>query len=203
MIPRIAIDIVSSMLPVLILCSVVIITLRMAYLFNTKKPFVLYKELMALSFIMYILLLFELVTTTDYYSYGHNFVPFAEILRYSITSEYFYTNVIGNLVLFIPFGYYAAYYTKMNKWYLPLAVTLITSITIETIQMFVGRSFDMDDIILNVAGGMLGYLLYQVTSKLMTKYPDRFKNHLFLNLICILIIIALVFIILELYGALL
>ena len=199
MIPRIAINTLYSMWPVLILGSVVLITLRLVYLFNEKKKIILYRELIYLSFFIYIILLFELVTSTDYHAYGNNFVLFREIFRYQITSPLFLRNVVGNVVLFIPFGYFVSYFCKIKKVYLILIVSFITSSTIETIQFNIGRAFDVDDILLNVLGGLMGYGFYLLSSRFLKKYPNKFKNHLFLNFIFILIIMLLVLIMLNVY----
>ena len=201
MIPQKAINIVVDLWPMLVLISVVLITLRLTYLLVNHKKIVIYKELISLSFIIYIMLLFSLVTTSDFESFSNNFIPFREIFRYKLTSKLFYRNVIGNIVLFIPFGYFVSYYIKANKkWYISLFTTLITSLTIELIQMGIGRSFDVDDILLNLIGGLIGYLCYYVGEKIFQKYSDIYKNNLLLNFIYIIIIIVLSIIILSLYG---
>jgi len=175
--------------------------MRLTYLIVNHKKISIYKELISLCFIIYVMLLFELVTTSDFESFSNNFIPFKEIFRYSITSKLFYRNVIGNIILFVPFGYFTSYYCKLNKkWYLGLFISLITSLTIEIIQMGIGRSFDIDDIILNVLGGFIGYLVYYFSEKIFNKYSDKFKNNLLLNFVCIIMIIVLCVIILSLYG---
>jgi glycopeptide antibiotics resistance protein len=200
MIPKVAINMLVELWPMLLLFCIVIITLRITYLIVNHKKFILYKELISLSFIIYILLLFELVTSTDFESFSNNFIPFKEMFRYSITSKLFYRNVVGNIILFIPFGYYISYYCNLNKAYYNIVVTLITSFSIEVIQSLIGRSFDIDDIILNLVGGLFGYLIYKISKKILTKYPSKFKNNLLLNFLCIIIILVLCIIILSLYG---
>lgn len=200
MIPRVAINVIYNLLPMLILFSVVLITTRLIYLKTNNKPFILYKELLNLSFIIYILLLFELVTSSDFNSYSNNFIPFKEIFRYYFTSKLFYRNVLGNVAIFIPFGFFTSYYCKLKKVYLNLIITFVTSLSVELIQSLIGRSFDIDDIILNLAGGFLGYLIYLITLKLLIKFPIKTKNNIFLNLICIVIILILCYLILSLYG---
>ena len=198
--PRIAVDVIYSMWPELVLCSVVLITLRLVFLYNKKKPFILYRELLSLGFVIYIMLLFELVTTSDYYSYGSNFIPFKEIFRYQFTSSAFYQNVVGNVVIFIPFGYFVSYYCKVNRFYITVLVSFITSSTIEIIQSGVGRAFDVDDILLNVLGGFCGYLAYKLIEKIFVKFSITLKNNLLINFICVIIIFVLVLMILGLYG---
>lgn len=200
MVPKLAIDIVVNLWPMIALMSIVLITIRIAYLLSHNKKIYLIKEIISLCFIIYIILLFELVTTTDFESYSNNFIPFKEMLRYTFTSKLFFRNVIGNIALFIPFGYFVSYYCKFKNMIYCFIVTLITSTTIELIQMGIGRSFDIDDIILNVLGGLIGYIFYKVLEKIFAKYSDKFKNNLLLNLIFIIIIMFLALIILNLYG---
>ena len=100
----------------------------------------------------------------------------------------------------MPFGYYVNYYCKSKNIAYSLLITLIVSTTIETIQLTLGRSFDIDDIILNVLGGFVGYLLYRFSEFIFKKTSEKVKNGFLLNLICILIIIILLVIILSLYG---
>lgn len=203
MIPKIAIDVVINLWPLIILVSVVLITLRLTYCYNNRKKINIYKDLITLFFIIYIILLFELVTSSDFESYSNNFIPFKEILRYKLTSKLFYRNVVGNIVLFVPFGYFTSYYCKINKSYLNLIITFVTSFTIELIQIGIGRSFDIDDIILNVIGGLIGYYCYRLLDKLFRKFSDKFRNNLLLNFICIMIIIGLCLVLLSLYGVVL
>ncbi len=200
MIPKIAVEAIYELWPMITLFSIVLITIRIFYLKINKKSFVLYKELISLCFVIYALLLFELVTNTDFHSYSNNFTPFKEIFRYSLTSKLFYRNVVGNVILFLPFGYFVSYYCKINKYYFTLLVVLITSVSIEIIQSMIGRSFDIDDIILNLIGGYLGYLLYILSNKLLKLYSVKIKNNILLNIILFIIILALCYIIFSLYG---
>lgn len=200
MIPKIAVDVIYELWPMLVLFCIVLITLRLFYLKSYQKSFILYKELISLCFIIYILLLFELVTTTDFNSFSNNFIPFKEIFRYDLTSPLFYRNVIGNVLLLLPFGYFTSYYVRVNKCYINFIITLITSFSIEFIQSKIGRSFDIDDIILNMIGSYLGYILYKISSKLMIKYSVKIKNNILINIISIIIILILIYIILSIYG---
>ncbi len=200
MIPKGAVNVISSFWPILAMFSIVLITLRLFYIKINKKPFVLYKELLSLTFILYILLLFELVTSTDFYSYSNSFIPFKEMFRYKLFSPLFIRNVLGNIIIFIPFGYFTSYYVKINKMYLSLLITLITSLSIEVIQSIIGRSFDIDDIILNVLGGVTGYFLYKISSLIVKKFSIKIKNNIVVNLLFIVIIIVLIYVVFLLYG---
>jgi len=184
----------------LTLFIIVLITIRTVYLKTNNKPFILYKELISLCFVIYALLLFELVTSTDFNSYSNNFIPFKEIFRYETSSVLFYRNVIGNMILFLPFGFFVSYYCKLNKSYYNLIVIFITSFSIEVIQSMIGRSFDIDDIILNVIGGYLGYIIYILSGKILRYYSVKLRNNILLNVILFIVIIVLAYIIFTLYG---
>ena len=142
---------------------------------------------MLLVFVTYILLLFELVTNRDVYS-GTNLVPFREILRYNIGSSNFYKQVLGNIVLFVPFGFFASYYTKINKIRSITLITFLVSLTIEIVQIYIGRSFDIDDIILNIVGGVLGFLIYVGLDAIGKKLPSFMTSDSFLSFLSILVL---------------
>ena len=118
------------------------------------------------------------------------------MFRYAFGSKLFIKNVLGNILLFIPLGFYAKYYIKPKNMIFPSIVLLLSSITIEFTQLQIGRTFDIDDIILNVSGGLLGYLL----SHLAEKLPAFTKKTWFLNIVTILIVILFVLYLLEIYN---
>lgn len=179
--------------PMLLISVVVVVSLRITYLIKNRKHFTLYQELLALSFIIYILCLFQIVTFQDTVSWSsNNFIPFREIFRYHIGSRLFLKNVLGNVLLFMPFGFFSSYYLKFRKPWVILGLTLVTSFSIEVVQMAIGRVFDVDDILLNIVGGYLGYLIYYVISKIGDRAPDFLKNEIFLDAVAIIILIGVI-----------
>ena len=90
--------------PMLTLFIAIMIILKLARVFINNDKFIFYKEFYNLLFIIYVLLLYYLLLSTENASSGMNFIPFKEITRYNIGSKSFFYNVIGNIVLFIPFG---------------------------------------------------------------------------------------------------
>lgn len=101
---------------------------------------------------------------------SYNLVPFTEIRRYisavdQIGAGRVFVNLIGNLVLFLPFGYLLPLLWPKGDRHHPfimIATIVIFSVFVEAMQ-FVTKSgvCDIDDVILNTIGGMLGYLLYR------------------------------------------
>lgn len=178
--------------PIAIIITVIACSLRIAYLIKNNQQFCFYKELLSLFFILYVMCLFEVVTVQDN-NYGlSNFIPFKEIFRYEIGSSLFIRNIIGNILLFLPYGYFAADYLKPKKIYTCLFLTMLVSVTIELVQLNIGRTFDIDDVILNSCGGVLGYYLYRLVDKIKAKLPKIFKTDGFINLFVILILILVI-----------
>ena len=175
--------------PIIIIITVIACSLRIAYLIKKGTKFCFYKELLSLIFILYVMCLFEVVTLQDN-NYGlSNFIPFKEIFRYKIGSRLFIKNIIGNILLFLPYGYFSTYYINNKKVWPTTLLTLIVSFTIECVQLKIGRTFDIDDVILNTLGGTLGFLIYNITESLGSKLPKIFKTEGFINFIVVLLIL--------------
>lgn len=179
--------------PMIAICLVILTSLRLTYLLKNKKNIVLYKEILSLFFIIYILCLFQVVTYQDVSAgmYNNNFMPFHEMTRYSFGSRLFLKNVLGNMLLFFPFGLFASYYTKNDKGWIAFLLSLLASFTIEVTQLAIGRAFDIDDIILNVVGGMLGFLFFYAITKLWSTFPKFLKSRWFLDTVSVLLLIVL------------
>ena len=187
--------VISLTWPMILISVVIMVSFRICYLVKNKQKIVIYRELLMLSFGVYILCLFQVVTFQDDISWSsNNFIPFKEILRYDVTSRLFFKNVLGNMILFLPFGLFISYYMKSEKIYLPLVLTLIASISIELVQMSIGRVFDVDDIILNLLGGILGYFVYSVLRLLNKKLPNFCRSEWFLNIVAIMVLVGILII---------
>ncbi|HBA37360.1 MAG TPA: hypothetical protein DCY94_01425 [Firmicutes bacterium] len=192
--------IVKDAWPMLLIFIVVLSTIRINYILEKGEKFILYREFFSLAFVIYILLLFGLVTNTDVQSYGHNFIPFREIMRYKIGSKYFYWNVIGNIMIFVPFGFFISSYLNSQKMNRPLLITLITSLTIELVQMFIDRSFDVDDILLNCTGGLIGFLLFIGLSAIKRHLPKFLQRDLVYNILTGILIVIIIIYIFRFWG---
>lgn len=88
---------------------------------------------------------------------GFNIIPFQEIFRYEVGSRLFIFNVFGNIMAFVLFGLIVSSYIKPKTVVPPIIISLLVSVTVEFVQLNIGRSFDVDDIILNVVGGLIGF----------------------------------------------
>lgn len=186
-------NVVNFTWPMVIISVVIMVSFRICFLVKRKEKFILYKELSMLIFAVYILTLFQIVTFQDDVTWSsNNFIPFKEILRYNISSRLFFKNVLGNMILFLPFGLFTSYFLKVEKPHLPIILTVIASISIEVVQMIIGRVFDVDDILLNIVGGLLGFFVYNIFRLISNKYPHICKNEWFLNSVSLMVLIGLV-----------
>ena len=177
--------------PMIALTCVVLITIRLTYLIKYKQKMNIGNEMMMLAFIVYILCLFQIVTSQDVSSvHGVNVTLFKELTRYQIGSRLFIRNIIGNILMFIPFGFFTSYYLKLDKKRIIFYITMVVSIVIELIQLKIGRAFDVDDIILNVVGSLLGYFMYRLMDKIFGDLSDTIKG----TFIVIGILVAIVII---------
>lgn len=78
--------------------------------------------------------------------------------------NYLVINLIGNIIAFIPIGILIPMIYK-RKIFGVLIVGFLTSFTIETIQLILLRATDVDDIMLNVIGTFIGYLIFRFIIK--------------------------------------
>lgn len=108
--------------------------------------------------------------------YAYNLELFKEIKRFwnyrkELGSLAVFTNIAGNIICFLPFGAILPVLNRRNASVLRIALyTFEFSFLVECAQLIsrVG-SFDVDDILLNTAGGILGYLIYVLCNAVRRK----------------------------------
>jgi glycopeptide antibiotics resistance protein len=194
-------SVLSDNYPILTIFIVTLVTLRFFYIKSKRERVVFYKEFFTILGVIYIFLLFHLVTKVELnQGSGYNLIPFAEIFRYEIGSKLFNYNVLGNIGAFIVFGIIVAVYIKPKNIFPAILTSLIVSTTIEFVQINIGRSFDVDDIILNVLGGIIGYLLYIGLSAIKNHLPGIFKNDTLYNIICFILLVLIIIYLLKFWG---
>lgn len=99
--------------------------------------------------------------------YSYNLVPFLEMKRFWLNREVIgnfavFINLAGNVLAFVPFGFFLPMLNRHTRGLFRMGLfTFEFSLLVETIQLVskVG-SFDVDDLILNTLGGILGYLIF-------------------------------------------
>jgi glycopeptide antibiotics resistance protein len=89
-------------------------------------------------------------------------------------------NVGGNILLFMPLGFLAPIlWRKLKRFKHIIILGLIVSISIELLQLLQtlaggwGRATDIDDVICNVLGAIIGYFIYILFFKVVDKYKIK------------------------------
>lgn len=125
-------------------------------------------------FVIYVIVLFYFLffseglgRTYSERTYHYNLIPFKEIKRFIryrdiLGTQAVLLNLWGNVIAFVPFGVFLPlFYQRCRKGIYTVLYSFELSLTVEVIQLiFKVGSFDVDDLLLNTAGGMLGFAVY-------------------------------------------
>ena len=105
--------------------------------------------------------------TTRGDEYHYNLQPLFEIKRiwrssHILGMKYVILNYAGNVIAFIPFGYLLPKMVKKKpRLFHTVLFSFEFSLLVELTQLISRTgSFDVDDLILNTFGGLIGYILY-------------------------------------------
>lgn len=96
-----------------------------------------------------------------------NLIPFRSISPYlrNITEPYAFKNIIVNILVFIPLGFFVSNKNSKNV-FKTLVICLSVILSIECIQLlFKIGFFDVDDIILNFIGSLIGMGINKILIK--------------------------------------
>lgn len=117
------------------------------------------------------------------HEYAYNLELFKEIKRFyqyrhQLGMEAFLLNVVGNMVAFMPCGFFLPIVSRRSKkCYNATWLCFGLSLCIETVQLiFKVGSFDVDDLLLNTLGGVLGYLCYHVVQQIRIRRKRHAKT---------------------------
>lgn len=83
---------------------------------------------------------------------------------------------IGNILMYLPFGFLYPLYKEGSAWLRTMACGMGTSLVIELLQPIFGRSFDINDIILNTMGVILSataFFVFRSISRRRKVRPGR------------------------------
>lgn len=151
-------------------------------------------NILALAFVGYMILLIyflffseEYGRTTHYTDYQYNFTLFRELSRYIkyrdiVGFDYFMINVVGNVVVFMPFGFFVPSLEKKKRrkvldFFKITALGFLFSLAVETVQLVTKVGcFDVDDLLLNTVGVALGYICYGICLKIFSSFRKKRKG---------------------------
>ncbi|SEP94288.1 VanZ like family protein [Virgibacillus subterraneus] len=162
----------------ILLSLVIFISIRFIILRKTDRKIVLYQEFIYSLWIIYMesLLYLTVFPSTDATRsdwVGINLIPFNTIENYlflffqgeiSVAS----VNLLGNTVVFVPMGILLVLVNSKISFKKMFLIGIGTSLTIEVTQLVLSllnvlsRSFDVDDLILNTTGVIIGFALMKI-----------------------------------------
>ena len=140
-------------------------------------------EICAAVFMLYLLALFSqtvalhtLVTRGFSFSGSWNVIPF-DFVRQGLSdgvSEHLLVNVFGNILMFVPFGLLLPLgWGPFRRGARTCLAGTLASLLIEFLQAFCGRSTDIDDVLLNTLGTLLGYALFAAARRLWPRFCTK------------------------------
>ena len=131
---------------------------------------------------------------------GHspNFIPFKTILPYLLGYKGLIiasVNLIGNIALLVPIGFVVPFVFRNMTWKKTLVLAMAAGLSIEVMQVLLHVGiFDIDDIILNAIGVIIGYWAFVILAKW-----TRSKNYKSIVVASIIIIAATVAVLYVIY----
>jgi glycopeptide antibiotics resistance protein len=143
-----------------------------------------------LLFYLYIILLSYFLFFSEHYgrgyaveNYRYNLQFFKEIERFILYREQlgfesFIVNILGNILAFAPFGFLLPLiHKRYRRFFKIMFLSLLFSLTVEAIQLYLKVGiFDVDDLLLNTLGGLLGYLVFSICHVFYRSLDHKQKN---------------------------
>lgn len=112
-----------------------------------------------------------------------NWTPFAAfrqaltIARRTGDPSFFLLNIPGNILIFLPLGLLPPLlWGKMEKLWKTALFGFGISLFIEAAQLILPRGTDVDDLLLNTFGTLLGYALFALIRKRFPNFPARCRH---------------------------
>lgn len=142
---------------------VFLLPIILAY-YGRKKQYTAGKTVLCSLFSLYLASVFHLTGLPDllYHRFAPNvyLIPFGEIM-------YDWKNALLNIALFVPLGFFLPVLgEKYRSIFKTLLFGLCMTVMVELLQMFTLRATDINDIITNVCGTGLGWLLWHLINGL-------------------------------------
>lgn len=155
---------------------------------ESKKSEKLLLSIIYIIFLVYILMIIRIILFRDVPIYAIfkgtfrnvNLIPFYTIYQYIVDSNLDFmkatVNIIENIGIFIPMGIFLPIVCKnLNKKTIIIVIILVSLAFELTQYIFALGSSDIDDVILNSLGGIIGINIYINMNKLFPNDINRFK----------------------------
>lgn len=184
---------IINMIPYMIIAVPIYLIIRFLMLRKTSRKFNLYHEITLLIFVIFIVGLasqtvipkIELgingnINILKNGTHGINLLPLKVLFEtyrevfINLNINYLIINFLGNIIMFMPIGFFIPL-----LWEIPdkkiIIVGFLFSLFIEVCQLFLNRGTDVDDLILNTLGTILGLLVYKFLYKKFNNLIIRFR----------------------------
>lgn len=184
---------IINMIPYMIIAVPIYLIIRFLMLRKSSRKFNLYHEIALLIFVIFIVGLasqtvipkIELgingnINILKNGTHGINLLPLKVLFEtyrevfVNLNINYFIINFLGNIIMFMPIGFFIPL-----LWEIPdkkiIIVGFLFSLFIEVCQLFLNRGTDVDDLILNTLGTILGLLVYKFLYKKFKNLIIRFR----------------------------
>lgn len=133
--------------------------------------------LILIAFVLYIIIMIWELFMGKYRTFtsnrSYNLIPLNTIINYINNSEKYNTNtlfinLLANIIVFVPLGFLLpAIEENMRRFTKILFISFIIIIGAETLQFILNVGiFDIDDIILNLLGVIIGYFILKLLLKM-------------------------------------
>ena len=177
---KVIISYILNMMPYMLISIPIFILVRYLIYKKTNK-FYLKREILLLVFYLFLVGLFSQTIIPKFDSNNNlivskvrlNLIPFRIFFDTIIELKkgniyYLIISLLGNIVMFIPIGFFIKLLYRYNDKKIVLIGFLI-SLSIEFIQIFTGRETDIDDLILNTLGVYIGVIFLKKYKKTVDK----------------------------------
>lgn len=105
---------------------------------------------------------------------SYNLIPFKTIASYLIGSKTYqlevrFINLLGNILAFMPMGFLLpVIFGQLRSFPRIITMTVLISLVIEMMQLLLRLGIaDIDDVILNTLGGILGFILLKLSLEML------------------------------------
>lgn len=184
---------IVNMIPYMVIAVPIYLIVRFLMLRKSSRKFNLYHEIPLLIFVIFVVGLasqtvipkIELgingnINILKNGTHGINLLPLKVLFEtyrevfINLNINYFIINFLGNIIMFMPIGFFIPL-----LWEIPdkkiIIVGFLFSLFIEVCQLFLNRGTDVDDLILNTLGTILGLLVYKFLYKKFKNLIIRFR----------------------------
>lgn len=176
---KVVIEYILDMFPYMLITIPIFLLIR--FIINRNKKINIKREILLLIFYLFLVGLLSQAVIPKYDSNmnlivskkRYNFIPlrivYDTVIEYKKGNIYYLIiSLIGNIVMFIPIGFFIKLLWNCSDKKVVIHGFFI-SLFIEFTQIFIGRETDIDDLILNTLGTFIGLLIY----KIIWKYKDK------------------------------